>query len=127
MTRARPSVKPTPREIDIQAGFRARLRYSAPTVKIIAIPNAAKRSQWAAMQAKREGMQAGFPDVQCIWPGGGICWIEFKSATGRLSENQAEWLDTLTRYGFHCGVARSIDDALAILRDAGAPVMERAA
>jgi hypothetical protein len=116
-----------PKEIDIQAGFRARLRYVAPAVSCVAIPNAAKRSQWAAMQAKREGMSAGFPDVMCLWAGGGVCFIEFKAAKGRINDNQNDWLARLDRWGFVVGVARSIDDAIAILRTAGAPVMECAA
>lgn len=118
---------PRPKEIDIQAGFRARLRYVAPAVSAVAIPNAAKRSQWAAMQAKREGMSAGFPDVMCLWGGGGICFIEFKSAAGRLSDNQTDWIARLDQRGFRVAVARSIDEAVAFLRDCGAPVMERAA
>lgn len=116
-----------PKEIDIQAGFRARLRYVAPAVSAVAVPNAAKRSQWAAMQAKREGMSAGFPDVMCLWAGGGICFIEFKSAAGRLSDNQTDWIARLEQRGFRVAVARSIDEAVAFLRDCGAPVMERAA
>jgi hypothetical protein len=116
-----------PREIDIQAGFRARLRYVAPAVSVVAIPNAAKRSQWAAMQAKREGMATGFPDVMCLWPGGGICFVEFKTAKGRTSENQAEWHERLDRWGHRVTVARSIDEAVEFLRLCGAPVMECAA
>lgn len=114
-----------PREIDIQAGFRAKLRYVAPSVSVVAIPNAAKRSQWAAMQAKREGMASGFPDVMCLWQGG-ICFIEFKTASGRASDNQLEWLSRLDRFGFVNGIARSIEDAVAILTRAGAPVKEQA-
>lgn len=114
-----------PKEVDIQAGFRAKLRYVAPAVSVVAIPNAAKRSQWAAMQAKREGMASGFPDVMCLWPGG-ICFIEFKTATGRASGNQLEWLNRLDRFGFPNGIARSIEDAVSILTRAGAPVKEQA-
>lgn len=120
-------MKAAPSEIQIQAGFRNRLRYIAPAVSCVAVPNAAKRTQWAAHQAKKEGLSAGFPDVMCIWAGGGICFIEFKAEKGRLSDNQREWLDRLTQRGFVAGVARSIDDAVAILSRAGAPVMERAA
>ena len=114
-----------PSELTIQLGFRNRLRYVAPAVHVVAIPNAAKRSQWAAMQAKKEGLATGFPDVQCIWPGG-ICFIEFKSAKGRVSDNQAEWIDRLSRYGFDVVVARSVDDAVAFIKACGAPVLERA-
>lgn len=114
-------------EIQIQAGFKARLRYVAPAVTMVAIPNAAKRSQWAANQARKEGLAAGFPDVMCIWAGGGICFIEFKRQSGRLSEAQGEWLVRLRERGHRVTVARSVDDAVAFLRECGAPMMEQAA
>lgn len=118
---------PAPSEIQIQAGFRNRLRYVAPAVSCVAIPNAAKRTQWAANQAKREGLATGFPDVMCVWAGGGICFIEFKSAKGRLSDNQAEWIERLRERGHRATVARSVDEAIAFLRECGAPVLEQAA
>lgn len=111
-------------EIQIQCGFRNRLRYVAPAVHCVAIPNAAKRTQWAAMQAKKEGMAAGFPDVVCLWPGGGICFIEFKTLKGRLSDNQAEWLTRLRENGHRVTVARSVDAAVEFIRECGAPMMD---
>lgn len=111
-------------EIQIQCGFRNRLRYVAPAVACVAIPNAAKRTRWAAHQAKKEGLATGFPDVMCIWAGGGICFIEFKTLKGRLSDNQAEWLTRLRNKGHRACVARSVDAALEFLRECGAPMME---
>lgn len=113
-------------EVEIQSGFRNRLRYVAPAVSFVAIPNAAKRTEWAARQAKREGLATGFPDGMCIWAGG-ICFIEFKTPKGRLSENQAEWIERLQSRGHRVTVARSIEEAIAFLRECGAPVLERAA
>lgn len=114
-------------EIDIQAGFRNRLRYVAPTVSMVAIPNAGKRTRWAAAQAKKEGMATGFPDCMCIWPGAGVCFIEFKTPKGRLSDNQVEWIGRLDDRGHKVCIARSVDEALDFLRQCGAPVLERAA
>lgn len=113
-----------PTELQIQSGFKARLRYVAPAVSMVAIPNAAKRSQWAAQQAKKEGLATGFPDVMCIWAGGGICFIEFKTLKGRLSDNQAEWLIRLRELGHRVTVARSVDAAVEFLRECGAPMMD---
>lgn len=110
-------------EIQIQVGFRNRLRYVAPAVSCVAIPNAAKRTQWAAMRAKKEGMATGFPDVMCLWAGAGICFIEFKAIKGRLSEDQAEWIARLRERGHRVTVARSVDAAVDFLRECGAPVM----
>ena len=114
-------------ELEIQTGFRNRLRYVAPQVSMVAVPNAAKRSLWAARQAKLEGLATGFPDCMCIWPGAGICFLEFKTAKGRLSENQAEWIERLDDRGHRVAVVRSVDDAIDFLRACGAPVMEQTA
>ena len=113
-------------EIDIQAKFRGSLRYVGPSVQVVAVPNAGKRTLWQQRQVKKEGLSAGFPDCICIWPGG-ICFVEFKSPKGRISENQREWLDRLSGYGFMATVARSVDEALDFLRECGAPVGRRAA
>jgi hypothetical protein len=114
-------------EIDIQQAFRKRCYYGAPRVQIVAIPNAARRTQWEVMRAKKEGLRTGFPDVMCLWPGGGVCFLEFKAAKGRLTDNQAEWQARLADMGFVVGIVRSADEAMNALREAGAPVMERAA
>lgn len=114
---------PAPTELQIQAGFRAQLRYVAPAVHCVAVPNAAKRGPKAVRQAKAEGMRAGFPDMIVFAPGK-IGFIEFKRAKGRLTDNQAEWLDRLAAFGFPVTVARSVDDALGFLRENGFPMME---
>ncbi len=114
-------------EIAIVTLFRSRCRIMCPGVSLVAIPNAAKRTQWAAQRAKREGMRVGACDMLAIWPGGGIAWIEFKTVDGRVSDSQAEFLDLLERYGHKGTVARSADEALAFLADCGAPFIARAA
>jgi hypothetical protein len=96
-----------------------------PAVSVIAIPNAAKRTPWAAQRAKREGLATGFPDVLCFWKGPGIAAIEFKAAKGRLSESQAEWLDRLVDLGIPATVSRDADHAIEFLRSAGAPFVGR--
>lgn len=118
---------PKPLEIEIQTAFRKRLYYTAPTVKVVAVPNGMYTTMWAARQAKREGMSAGFPDVICLWPGGGVAFVEFKRPGGKVSEAQVEWHDRLDGMGHHCRVAYSADEAIAFLRECGAPILERAA
>jgi hypothetical protein len=112
-------------EIAIQTLFRSRCRMLCPAVSVIAIPNAAKRTQWAAQRAKREGLATGFPDVLCFWKGPGIAAIEFKAAKGRLSDSQAEWLDRLVELGIPATVSRDADHAIEFLRSAGAPFIGR--
>lgn len=112
-------------EIAIQTVFRSRARIVCPGVSIVAVPNAGKRSRWAAGQAKREGLATGFPDVLCFWKGPGIAAIEFKAAKGRLSENQTEWLVRLNALGIPATVSRDADHAIDFLRQAGAPFIDR--
>lgn len=114
-------------EADLAQALRKRLYYTGPRVHLVAVPNAAKRTQWAARQAKKEGMATGFPDLVALWPGGGVGFIELKMPKGRVSENQTEWLGRLFAMGHPVGVARSVDEAIALLREWGAPVMEQAA
>lgn len=110
-------------ELAIQTLFRSRVKMRCPAVKVIAIPNAAKRGQKAMNQARREGAQWGAPDVICIWPRGGIAWIEFKRADGVVRPNQQEFHEMLIEYGQEIMVARSPDEALMFLEVLGAPFL----
>lgn len=110
-------------EIAIQTLFRSRCRIMCPGVSLIAVPNAAKRTQWAAQRAKREGLATGFPDMLCFWKGPGIAAVEFKSAGGKLSESQSEWIDRLNDMGIPATVSRNADEAVEFLRAAGAPFL----
>ena len=109
-----------PSEIAIQTLFRSRARMRCPQVRIVAIPNAGKRGQKALNQVRREGAAWGFPDVMALAPGK-IAFLEFKSAKGRIAENQAEWLERLDVMGFPCGVFRDPDAALSFLESHGFP------
>lgn len=111
-------------EIAIQSLFRSRARILCPRVSLVAIPNGGKRTQWAAAQAKREGLAKGFPDVMALAPGK-VAFLEFKSAKGRVSVDQGEWLDRLHGMGFPCGVFRDADAAIEFLREHGFPFIGR--
>ena len=107
-------------ELAIVTLFRSRCRILCPGVCLVAIPNAAKRTQWAAQRAKREGLATGFPDMMALAPGK-IAFLEFKSSDGRLSDNQSEWIERLISMGFPCGVFRDADKAVEFLREHGFP------
>lgn len=115
-------------ELAIQVRLRARLRMLAPGVRLVATPNAGKRTAWAAMKAKAEGMAAGWPDVTVLWSNGmgvnpvpGIAFLELKARDGSLSVPQIDTLNFLHNAGFPCGCFRSVDTAIEFLRRHGAP------
>lgn len=112
-------------EIEIVQAFKQRLYYAAPECSVVAVPNAAKRSMWAARQVKKEGLASGFPDVLVLGPGRLIAMVEFKRPGGTVSPNQADWLARLHRWGFPATVARSADEAIEFLRGQGFPIRER--
>lgn len=112
-------------EIAIQQTFRNRAKIVCPGVRLVAVPNGGKRSQWAAAQAKREGMSKGFPDLVALAPGGKVAFLEMKSAKGRVSDSQGEWLDDLHAMGFPCGIFRDADSAIEFLRAQGFPFIDR--
>lgn len=113
-------------EIQVVTLFRSRARIRCPGVRVVAIPNAAKRGQKALNSLRREGAAFGFPDIMCLWPRGGVAFIEFKrSDGGRLSSNQADWQARLHAMGFAASVQNDPDQALAFLRDCGAPFICR--
>jgi hypothetical protein len=110
-----------------QTAFLRDARMFCPAVDIFAVPNGAKRSQWEAAKAKREGVKAGALDLVATWEGGGVAFIEFKAATTMPDPNQRERLNRLMRQGHHCGVFRQEQSALDFFRRAGAPFIGLAA
>lgn len=117
-----PKDKDSRPEIDRQCAFLRDLKLIAPAVTAWAVPNAAKRSQWAAMQAKREGMRAGALDLTLVW-NRGCAFMEWKDGKGDLTDNQEDMLKLLVRAGHHCGLFRQERSGLAWLRSIGAPFM----
>lgn len=112
-------------ELSIQSRFRSRMNMLAPKCRVVAIPNGGRRTAWEGMKARREGLAKGYPDVNVMWPGG-MCVIEFKDANGKLSDEQADWLNWLTNAGFKVGVFRSAATAIDFVRECGAPFMVEA-
>jgi hypothetical protein len=102
-------------ELTIQIAFRRKVRLEAPSVKLVAIPNAGRRSSYEQIKRAKEGLTAGFPDMQALH-GGRIAFLEFKSGTGSLSTAQVDQMNWLHRNGFWVGVFRSADTACDWLR-----------
>lgn len=79
-------------------------------------PNGGHRSKLTGHKMKLMGTKKGFPDLVVYHARGKFAGlaIEMKTRTGRVSTEQLEWKDRLTRCGFDCYVARGIEDAKAI-------------
>lgn len=121
-----PAVADPGDELSIQVRLRARCKMLAPRMRLIAVPNAGKRTAWAAMKAKQEGMAKGFPDLIAIGPDF-IAFLELKDRAGSLAPEQIDTLNFLHMAGFPCGCFRSVNTAIAFLIDHGAPFMAAAA
>lgn len=50
------------------------------------------------------------------WCAGSLCGIEVKSATGKLRASQVAWQAKAARHGVRYGVARSVSEALELVR-----------
>lgn len=83
-----------------------------------AIPNAARRTIWEAMFAKRGGMKAGVPDLCFPVPMhffGGL-WVEMKRIEGGIvSPIQHYWLALLAENNFQVHVAHGAAEAIPLI------------
>jgi len=119
-----PKDRDTAAEVVRQFTFRKLLRDIAPGVTSWAVPNAAKRGQWAQQQAKREGMVAGVFDEHYAW-NHGIAFLEWKDGKGVLSQAQVDWGNAMHRRGFRVACVRTPAFAEALFREWGAPFIDR--
>jgi hypothetical protein len=78
-------------------------------------PNGAKRAYKEAAALKAMGLLAGVADLQISSPGATHCFLEIKSDTGELTEDQEQFLAAMERNGNRVAVVRSLDEALFVL------------
>ena len=80
-------------------------------VRIFAIPNGGYRSMTTAGKLKAEGVSAGIPDLFVpAWR----LWVEMKRQKGgRVSPEQADWIEYLEGVGFTCFVCPGSENAQA--------------
>ena len=65
----------------------------------------------------RFGLGKGSPDLVGFLRGSGVfVGIEIKTLDGRLSPCQRQWLERANELGARCGVARSVAEAVQVLR-----------
>jgi hypothetical protein len=108
-----------PTEHQIQKAFFDWLALAYPGANLVtwATPNAARRSPQMAAMMKAEGLRSGVPDVFMAMPRGEYhgLFLEFKSHTGRLTENQKVYVINLRNMGYQVEVVRSFDEARLIV------------
>jgi hypothetical protein len=117
--RAKRVKAPKASEAQIQRAIIDALRLRRVTA--VHVPNAGKRSAIAGRRLKGEGMRPGFPDLAC-YGFARHALIEVKSDAGRLSEAQENMHAILRERGAVVIVARSVDEAMDGLREAGWPL-----
>lgn len=85
------------------------------------VPNGlGKLGHYMKTWATKMGLKPGVSDIHVMWPGGyGV--IEFKSKTGDLTGEQTRFLGNVKDCKHRYGVARSLDDAIALLNAWGVP------
>jgi hypothetical protein len=78
-------------------------------VRIFAIPNGGYRSMSTAGKLKAEGVSAGVPDMFVpAWR----LWVEMKRQRGgRVSPEQADWIEYLESLGYTCLVCPGSENA----------------
>jgi hypothetical protein len=83
------------------------------------IPNGGKRDVKTAKRLKAEGTKSGVPDIFLPVARRGFhgLFIEMKSPKGSTSDNQNEWLEMLSIFGFKTANCRSHYDAIVINMD----------
>lgn len=97
-------------EDTIQAAIVAFVRAVAPQIRIMAIPNAARRTASDRASNAVHGLTPGAPDLVMAYSRGRTLWIEVKTPKGRLSLEQTGLHHDLGALDHDVIVARSIDD-----------------
>jgi len=108
-------------EDDRQAEWVRLMRRHAPQCLVFAVPNAAKRTRWAAAKVKREGLFTGFPDTGILWADG-HAYAEWKNGREGPKPAQIETLNWMHSRGIPVAIVRTPEGCLAWLRSIGAPV-----
>lgn len=111
-------------ESGIQRSIVQYLRAVVPNCVVIAIPNGSQRTAKGYPANAVPGFLPGAPDLVVALSGGGVLWIEVKSPTGRVSENQLLVHGLLHAAGHTCVVVRSVEDVQHVLRILKIPTRE---
>jgi hypothetical protein len=121
MSKAEKPLSPRKAEhrIQVEVVNRAKeLEAEYPELRMLyAVPNGARVSIGTAVGLKAEGLKSGVPDLVLPVARGGYnaLYIEMKTPTGKISDNQNKWHGDLRVYGNYVTVCRSADETIDIL------------
>lgn len=81
------------------------------------VPNEGKRSAVTGGKLRQMGLRSGVPDICLPVPSGEYIglYIELKKVGGRLTDNQAAWLEMLERYGHCVAVCYGAEEAETVI------------
>lgn len=65
---------------------------------------------------KVNGLPSGFSDLMIVLKGGVAGFIEVKTPTGRVREDQINFIDQMLNMGALAGIARNPEDAINIIK-----------
>ena len=82
-----------------------------------AIPNGGSRDVVTGKKLKDEGATRGVQDLQIVLPDGEVFFVELKTQSGRLSEEQAILQNVYVELGYTYLVWRSVQDCLDWIRE----------
>ena len=82
-----------------------------------AVPNGFKSNGLNANVMKREGLLPGVPDVFCLLENNKWAIIEFKTETGKVSEQQAQIIKILQDNGQAVKVCRGTREAVLFVKE----------
>lgn len=96
-----------------------KLKHPSQYAVTYATPNAGKRTPRQGAYMKAEGLKAGVPDICMAVASGGYhgLYIEYKTAKGKPSESQLEWMGNLTANGYQAKICYGLDDAMKTISD----------
>ncbi|MGV8136507.1 MAG: VRR-NUC domain-containing protein [Mangrovibacterium sp.] len=109
-------------EADIQADFFEKVKLFFPRLPdrlLFAVPNGGSRHKIEAANMKRQGTKAGVADVILLVPKKGyasLC-LEFKTATGRQSDEQKEFQRQAEACGSKYVLVRSTAAAIGAVKE----------
>lgn len=87
-------------------------------IPVYHIPNEGKRDVVSGARLKRIGLRKGVPDLCIPLPKGRYhgLYIELKTAKGKVTPDQIEWLKLLKSNGYATAITYGVDEAITVIK-----------